>query len=64
MDIWGNIYRFDLIKNRTGSNLFGPLADRIANDPEEVQSVKFGEGLDAVTDIDVGPDGRLYVVSL
>jgi aldose sugar dehydrogenase len=62
-DIFGNIYRFDLIKNRTELSLFGPLADRVTNDPEEVQSVKFGEGFGTVTDIDVGLDGRLYIVS-
>jgi hypothetical protein len=51
----------------TELNLFGPLADGIANDLGEVKSVKFGEGFGSfrrgITGIDVGLDGRLYVVS-
>ena len=66
-DIYGNLYHFDLIKNRTELDLFGPLKDRIANNPEEIQGVKFGEGfgrsLSGITDIEVGYDGCLYVVS-
>ncbi|HKG89374.1 MAG TPA: PQQ-dependent sugar dehydrogenase [Nitrososphaeraceae archaeon] len=66
-DIYGNIYHFDLRKNRTELSLFGPLTDKIANNPEEIQTVKFGEGfgssLSGITDIEMGPDGCLYVVS-
>lgn len=66
-DIYGNIYHFDLRKNRTELSLSGPLTDKIANNPEEIQMVKFGEGfgspLRGITDIEVGPDGNLYIVS-
>jgi glucose/arabinose dehydrogenase len=66
-DMHGNLYRFDLIKNRTELDLSGPLADKIANNTEEIQAVKFGEGFGSrrpgITDIDVGHDGSLYVVT-
>ena len=66
-DIYGNLYRFDFVKNRTELNLSGLLTDRIANSPEEIQAAKFGEGFGGsfrgITDIEVGHDGCLYVVS-
>lgn len=66
-DMHGNLYRFDLIKNRTELDLSGPLADKIANNTEEIQAAKFGEGFGSrrpgITDIEVGHDGSLYVVT-
>jgi glucose/arabinose dehydrogenase len=66
-DIYGNVYHFDLTRNRTELSLPGPLTDRIANDPEEVKMVRLGEGfgspLRGVVDIEVGPDGNLYIIS-
>jgi glucose/arabinose dehydrogenase len=60
----GNIYHFKLNQNRTSLVLDGPLEDKIANLPDELKSVIFGEGFGAVTDLQVGPyDGYLYVVS-
>jgi glucose/arabinose dehydrogenase len=66
-DINGNIYHFDLSKNRTELSLRGPLTDRIADNADENQAIKFGGGfgtpLRGITDIKVGPDGNLYIVS-
>ena len=58
----GNIYHFDLNKNRTELVLNGPLKDKIANNPKELHDAIFGKGFVGITDIEVGPDGYLYVV--
>ena len=60
----GLIYHFDLNEYRTDLILEGPLADKIANTPEEMQETIFGEGFGGITDLEVGPDGYLYVVSI
>jgi len=60
----GNIYHFDLNSNRTGLSLDNKLADKIANNRDELQDVIFGQGFGAIVDIKVGPDGYLYVLSL
>jgi len=66
----GNIYHFDLNKNRTSLSLKGPLADKFANETDklendnELKQVIFGHGFGSITDIKVGPDGYLYILSL
>jgi aldose sugar dehydrogenase len=60
----GWIYHFDLNQDRTDLILDGLLADKIANTPEEMQETIFGEGFGGITDLEVGPDGYLYVVSI
>jgi aldose sugar dehydrogenase len=60
----GYLYHFDLNKNRTGLSLEGSLGDKLANSRDELKDVVFGHGFGAVTDIEVGPDGYLYVMSL
>ena len=42
----------------------GPLGDKISNSPEELQNITFGEGFGGITDIDVGPDGYIYILSV
>jgi|SRR6187551_3160721 aldose sugar dehydrogenase len=59
----GNLYHFELNKNRTGFSLTGPLADKIANSTEELKEIIFAEGLGVITDIEVGNDGYLYILS-
>lgn len=61
----GNLYHFDLNRDRTKLVLNGPLKDKIADssEREELHDILFGEGFNSVTDIEVGPDGYLYVVS-
>ncbi|WP_172602297.1 PQQ-dependent sugar dehydrogenase [Candidatus Nitrosocosmicus franklandus] len=39
------------------------LADREVNDPKENQPFVFGQGFGGITDIEVSPDGYLYVLS-
>lgn len=59
----GAILHFGLNKNRTALDLRGSLADKIANNMDELKQIKFGEGFGVVTDLDIGPDGYLYVLS-
>lgn len=60
----GYLYHFDLNKKRTGLFLKGSLADNLANNKDELKQVIFGHGFGAITDIEVGPDGYLYIMSL
>ena len=58
----GRIYHFKLNQDRTDLTLDEVLADRVANDPNEQRSVIFGTGFRSISDIEVGPDGYLYVL--
>ena len=59
----GNLYHFDLSKDRKHLLLDGPLKDKIANNPDELQEAILGRGFNGITDIEVGPDGYLYILS-
>lgn len=66
----GLLYRFILNEDRNDlsfdSGLTGNtslLADREVNDPKENQPFVFGQGFGGITDIEVGPDGYMYVLS-
>ena len=59
----GNLYHFDLSEDRDQLLLNGTLEDRIANDQDELQKAILGHGFIGITDIEVGPDGYLYVLS-
>jgi aldose sugar dehydrogenase len=59
----GNIYHFDLRDNRTRLAIYTPLADKIAENVKELEKIIFGSGFVIVTDLEVGPDGYLYVLS-
>jgi aldose sugar dehydrogenase len=60
----GNIYHFDLNEARTELDLTGDLKDKKANNADELEDTIFGRGFGGITDMEVGPDGNLYVVSL
>ncbi len=61
---FGNIYRFELNEERDGFVIRDPrLADRVANTDEPTSEIVFGERFGCVTDLDVGPDGLLYVTT-
>jgi len=60
---FGNIYHFDLRDNRTRLAIYTPLADKIAENVKELEKIIFGSGFVIVTDLEVGPDGYLYVLS-
>jgi glucose/arabinose dehydrogenase len=62
----GNVYHFELNQNRTellmrnGSS----LADRTAQDPKELEKIIFTRAAGGITDMELGPDGYLYILSL
>ena len=59
----GNLYHFDLSEDRNQLLLDAPLRDKIANNQDELHEVILGRGFNGITDIEVGPDGYLYVLS-
>jgi aldose sugar dehydrogenase len=59
----GNIYHFDLNKERMKLILNGTLKDTVANTPDELQNIIFARGFGGITDMEVGPDGYLYILS-
>jgi aldose sugar dehydrogenase len=59
----GNIYIFNLSKNRKSLDLNEPLDDKVADKKEELSSIIFGHGFGGITDLEVGPDGYLYVLA-
>ena len=59
----GYIYRFDLTRDRTGLSLNNLLQDKIADKIEELDNIVFAKGLGRITDIEVGPDGNMYILS-
>ena len=66
----GVLLRLQLTGNRRAIAVDDPrLEDRVADNPTfhdltESESLVFGTGFGVVTDIETGPDGHLYVVSL
>ncbi len=60
----GNLYKFELNQDRTGFVFNDPrLADNVVNTGESIEEITFGTGFGCITDIEVGPDGLMYVVS-
>jgi aldose sugar dehydrogenase len=66
----GSLFRFDLTNNRKAIDVDDPrLADRVADNIHkweitESESLRFGQGFGVGTDVQTGPNGNLYVVSL
>jgi aldose sugar dehydrogenase len=59
----GNIYHFDLNQKRTALSLNGSLTDKVADTDAENEDITFGTGFKGITDMQVGPDGYLYILS-
>ena len=62
----GRIYHFDLTPDRKDLILPQSLSSRIIEKPSSpgVSSIVFGEGFGGITDLEMGSDGNLYVVSI
>jgi aldose sugar dehydrogenase len=60
---YGNIYDFNLDEQRMNLNLSGKLSDKIANNIGELNNIIFAKGFGKVTDMEIGPDGILYILS-
>jgi aldose sugar dehydrogenase len=63
--VTGNIYHFDLNEDRTQLVLAGELEDKIAETRKTgTEDIVFGESFAGISDLEVGADGFLYIVSL
>jgi aldose sugar dehydrogenase len=66
----GSLFRFELTNNRKQIDVDDPrLADRVADNIHkweitESESIRFGQNFGVGTDVQTGPNGNLYVVSL
>jgi glucose/arabinose dehydrogenase len=61
----GNLYRFTLNENRDGFVFSDPgLSDNVVNAGESMNEIIFGSNFGCITDLDIGPDGLLYITSL
>jgi aldose sugar dehydrogenase len=61
----GNLYHFDLNQARTGLVLNSTLSNKISNTASDNQPIIFASGFEeGITDLQVGPDGYLYVLTL
>ncbi len=70
----GEIYKFKLNDERTdfifdSTHLQDLMANRVTNESgenivEPLTEIEFGNGFGCITDIEFGPDGNLYIVSL
>jgi aldose sugar dehydrogenase len=61
---YGNIYHFKLEEDRENLALGGNLSDSIADHPDEMKETIFAQGPGGIVDIQIGPDGYIYVLSL
>jgi aldose sugar dehydrogenase len=60
----GNLYRFRLNPTRDGFSFTSPsLGDLVADNNTELQELIWGTGFAGITDLKIGPDGLLYVLS-
>jgi aldose sugar dehydrogenase len=59
----GVIYHFDLNQDRKSLSLDGDLADKILSKKDDASKIIFGKDFGVITDLEVGTDGYLYVVS-
>ena len=63
--IYGNLYNFKLNSDRTGFVFAdSALSDNVVNTGESMDEILFGTGFGCLTDMEVGSDGLLYIVSL
>ena len=59
----GTLFHFDLNSDRDSLDLSGDLGDLLYSKKDDSSSIVFGENFGVITDLKVGPDGYLYVVS-
>lgn len=60
----GNLYHFELDQQRIGLLLQGPLVDKVVQTKSENEAIIFGEGFGGISDLEIGPDGYIYIVSI
>ena len=63
VDYGGTVYNFDMSPDRKELSLTNALSDKIADSLEELKNNEFAVKAGIVTDIEVGPDGYLYILT-
>ena len=61
----GNLYHFELNDDRTALEIQNELLkDKIANSHDEIDdSIIFGKNFEKITDIEISPDGYMYILT-
>jgi glucose/arabinose dehydrogenase len=59
----GRIYHFELNEKRDDLVLEDGLSERVANTTNALDHIVFAEGFGGITDMDVGPDGHMYILA-
>ena len=59
----GRIYDFKLNSTRTGLVLSGVVADKVADTDSETRDLIFASDFGGISDMEIGPDGYLYILS-
>jgi glucose/arabinose dehydrogenase len=59
----GYLYHFDLNEDRSELSLKGVLKDKVADSSQDLEGIVFGENFGKISDIELGPDGYLYILS-
>jgi len=59
----GNLYCFTVNESRSGLALEGNLSDLVADNDHKTSLIAIGTGFAAITDIETGPDGYLYLLT-
>ena len=59
----GTVFNFPLDDTRSHLVLTGPLSDKKADTNRETGNVIFGRNFGVITDLQIGPDGNLYILS-
>ena len=60
----GNLYHFDLNEDRTELSVDGDLEDKIVHHSHEINENIFGQRFAGISDIELGPEGYLYIISI
>jgi aldose sugar dehydrogenase len=60
----GNLYHFKLSEDRTRLIPRDSIDGKIVEDGDAADDLRFGGNFGGITDLEVGPDGYLYVVSI
>jgi aldose sugar dehydrogenase len=61
---YGNIYHFEMNDDRDELSLHDELEDKIADTKVELDTLVFAKGFGGITDMEVGPDGYLYILTI
>jgi aldose sugar dehydrogenase len=61
---YGRIVHFHLNEQRDALYLRGPLEDKIEHNPQGYIPSVFGKNFGRIVDLETGPDGYLYILSL